>query len=137
MAKGKLNQSREGMRELLIHHLRYEIDTLRCTFGRLHNPLLHECDKNDRIVLHWAELQRIPAHERRALLRFLEPRHLRTGQAWRDEKIVRGCGRATAPPNTADRIEIEPAMPARFPAAEIVFPDLADQAKRPCRRQDC
>jgi hypothetical protein len=46
MAKGKLNQSREGMRELLIHHLRYEIDMLRCTFGRLHNPLLHECDKN-------------------------------------------------------------------------------------------
>ena len=34
MAKGKLNQSREGMRELLIHHLRYEIDMLRCTFGR-------------------------------------------------------------------------------------------------------
>jgi hypothetical protein len=46
MAKGKLNQSREGMRELLTHHLRYEIDMLRCTFGRLHNPLLHECDKN-------------------------------------------------------------------------------------------
>jgi hypothetical protein len=40
MAKGKL------MRELLIHHLRYEIDMLRCTFGRLHNPLLHECDKS-------------------------------------------------------------------------------------------
>ena len=39
---------------------------------------------------------------------------------------VRAGGRS---PNTADRIEIEPAMTARFPAAEIVFLDLADQAK--------
>jgi hypothetical protein len=34
-----------------------------------------------------------------------------------------------ATPNTADRIEIEPAMTARFPAAEIAFLDLADHAK--------
>ena len=33
------------------------------------------------------------------------------------------------PPNTADRIEIEPAMTARFPAAEMAFLDLADRAK--------
>jgi hypothetical protein len=46
MAKSKLNQSREGMRELLTHHLRYEIVMLRWTFARFRAPMSHENEKN-------------------------------------------------------------------------------------------
>jgi|SRR5215469_3643386 len=76
------------------------------------------------VIRSLAELQRIPAHERRALPTISGTAAFETWTSQRDEKIAIGLGAGgrhswVATPNTADRIEIEAAMRARFPAVGI------------------